>query len=39
MQESSRPPYFHSSASVPSDFSQTELSICDAAASFPEQKK
>jgi hypothetical protein len=37
--ESTKPPYFHSSMSVPFDMSQVELSICDQAASFPEQKK
>jgi hypothetical protein len=39
MSESIKPPYFHSSMSVPFDMNQAELSICDAAASFPEQKK
>ena len=39
MSESTKPPYFHSSTSVPADFSQNELLICDAAASFSEQKK
>ncbi|UJR28200.1 hypothetical protein I4U23_009451 [Adineta vaga] len=37
--ESTRPPYYHTSASVPPDFALSELSICDASASFSEQKK
>ncbi|CAF1182929.1 unnamed protein product [Adineta ricciae] len=39
MSESTKPPYFHSSTSVPPDFSLSELSICDASASLSEQKK
>ncbi|CAF3751451.1 unnamed protein product [Adineta steineri] len=39
MQECTRPPYYHSSTSVPPDFALSELSICDASASFSEQKK
>jgi hypothetical protein len=39
MPESTKTPYFHSSMSIPFDMNQAELSICDAAASFPEQKK
>jgi hypothetical protein len=37
MSESTKPHYFHSSISVPPDF--TESSIGDAAVSFSEQKK
>ena len=37
--EFAKPSYFHSSISVPSDFAHNEASICDAAASFSEQKK
>jgi hypothetical protein len=37
--ESMKPPYFHSSVSVPYDPLETELSICGASASFSEQKK
>ena len=37
--ETTKPPYFHTSLSVPYDSTQTEMSICDAAASFSEQKK
>lgn len=39
MPETTKTPYFHTSLSVPYDSTQTELSICDAAASFSEQKK
>ncbi|CAF0813449.1 unnamed protein product, partial [Rotaria sordida] len=37
--EFTKPPYFHSSTSVPGDFAQTEFSMSDAGASFSEQKK
>lgn len=37
--ESTKPPYFHSSASVPADFAQSEFSTVDVGASFSEQKK
>ncbi|CAF4270592.1 unnamed protein product, partial [Rotaria sordida] len=37
--EFTKPPYFHSSTSVPGDFAQTEFSMSDAGVSFSEQKK
>lgn len=39
MEPTTKPIYFFSSASVPADYSLPELSICDVAASFSEQKK
>ncbi|CAF3368040.1 unnamed protein product [Rotaria sp. Silwood1] len=37
--EYTKPPYFHSSVSVPGDFAHAEFSMSDAGASFSEQKK